>query len=453
MHALTDARAAQVPALPRPAELLAAERLPRAGHWILWLTVAFVAVAIVWAAWARLDIVTVGEGQVVPAKRVQVVQNLEGGIVSEILVSAGDTVVRDQPLVRIDDTRFKAQAGEGAARGRAVSARVARLQAETEGRAFALARVLLDGADDPELRRLLAEEQALFERRRGALESALEVQRQQVGQRRQELQEKQARERQLEQSLALVQQELSVTQPLLRQGAVSEVEVLRLQRQVSDLSGELAATRAALPRIQGAVRETEQAMREVVARFRAEAGRELQQARADQAALSASNAGLDDRVVRTVVRAPEAGVVKQLKVNTVGAVVQPGETLLEIVPADDALVVEVRVSPADVAFIAPGQPATVKISAYDASIYGGFPGRVEDISADTLLPEPASERPEPYYRVRVRTEGRQPTGWSAPLPILPGMTAAVDIRTGDRTVLQYLLKPVIKTRDTALRER
>ncbi|MFC6522290.1 HlyD family type I secretion periplasmic adaptor subunit [Undibacterium arcticum] len=194
-------------------------------------------------------------------------------------------------------------------------------------------------------------------------------------------------------------------------------------------------------------------MEELSAHFRADAMKELNLARAEQTALSAANTALDDRVTRTLVRAPLAGTVKQIKVNTVGGVVQPGMDLLEIVPLDDTLLIEARVRPADIAFLHPGQEAMVKLSAYDFSIYGGFPATLEHISADTLMPERPGERQESFYQIRVRTRQNKPNGRAEPLAILPGMVATVDIKTGKKTVLHYLLKPIIKTKEMALRER
>jgi membrane fusion protein, adhesin transport system len=208
-----------------------------------------------------------------------------------------------------------------------------------------------------------------------------------------------------------------------------------------------------LPRLDAAYREARQKMDELTARFRADAMKELTLARAEQAAISAANTALQDRVTRTLVRAPLAGIVKQVKVATVGGVVQPGMDLVEIVPLDDTLLVEARVRPADIAFLRPGQQAMVKLTAYDFSIYGGFPATLEHISADTLTPDKPGERSDSYYQIRVRTRQNKPSGHDEVLPILPGMVATVDVQTGKKTVLHYLLKPIIKTREMALRER
>ncbi|MEM5275759.1 HlyD family type I secretion periplasmic adaptor subunit [Cupriavidus taiwanensis] len=417
-------------------------------HWILWCAVVFVAMALAWAALAQVDEVTVGEGKVIPSSQVQVVQNLEGGIVAQIMVRPGQVVSKDQPLMRIDDTRFTASYQEGRTKDDALVARIARLSAEAAGTDF-----FASAHGDDESRRFMAEERSLYASRKQALEANLAVLRQQSEQRRQELAEKRSREQQLRQSHRLVAQELAMMRPMVAQGVVSDVDVLRLERQTNDLKGELDASRLAMPRLEAAYRESQQKLDEASAHFRAEAMRELNQAKAEQAALSATNTALQDRVDRTMVRAPLAGIVKQLKVNTVGGVVQPGMDLVEIVPLEDTLLVEARVRPADIAFLRPGQPAVVKLSAYDFSIYGGFAGTVEHISADTLTPERPGERPESYYLVRVRTRDNRPAGSAVQVPILPGMVATVDVLTGRKTVLHYLLKPIIKTRDMAFRER
>jgi membrane fusion protein, adhesin transport system len=419
-----------------------------AAHWLLWCTLVFFLVMLVWAAFASVDEIIVGEGKVIPSSQVQVVQNLEGGIVSEILVQVGQTVQKDQPLMRIDDTRFAASSREGQAKEHALLARIARLTAEADNVAFAAPLPLAQ--ENPNV---LAEERSLYVTRQRELQAQQAILQQQADQRRHELGEKRSREQQLKHSHALIARELTLIRPMVQQGVVSEVELLRLERQANDVKGELDATQLALPRLDAAYREARQKMDELTARFRADAMKELTLARAEQAAISAANTALQDRVTRTLVRAPLAGIVKQVKVATVGGVVQPGMDLVEIVPLDDTLLVEARVRPADIAFLRPGQQAMVKLTAYDFSIYGGFPATLEHISADTLTPDKPGERSDSYYQIRVRTRQNKPSGHDEVLPILPGMVATVDVQTGKKTVLHYLLKPIIKTREMALRER
>lgn len=418
------------------------------SHLIVWIVFAFLVIALAWASLAHIDEIATGEGEVLPSSRVQVAQNLEGGIVAEIPVKPGDRVEKGQIVMRLDATRFASSFNEGAAKDLALLARIARLEAESQGRLFETPMEL--ARDNPGL---VAQEQALHASRRRELEANLAILREQAQQREQQFAEQRARELQLEESYSLAARELALTRALAEGGAVSEVELLRLERIANDLEGELEGTRLTLPRLAAARREVEEKSRGYLAQHRADASRLLSEARAEQAALSAANVGLADRVSRTDVRAPMSGVVKQVMVSTIGGVIQPGMDVLEIVPEEDQLVIEARVRPADIAFLHVGQQATVKLSAFDFSIYGGFSGTVEHISADTVTREQADRRVLSYYTIHVRTHTDRLSNWEGPVSILPGMEATVDIRTGRRTVMEYLLKPIIKTQARALRER
>ena len=273
---------------------------------------------------------------------------------------------------------------------------------------------------------------------------------QQTDQRTQELKEKRYRLGQIETSLNLLNKELAMSRPLVKQGAMSEVELLRLERQANDLKGELESTKITIPRLESAVVEAKSKLDSYVAKFRADALAELNQVRAEQEGIAATGVALKDRVERAVVRSPLAGTVKSVKVTTIGGVVQPGSELLEIVPLEDNLLIEAKVMPRDIAYLRPGQEALVKITAYDFSIYGGFPAKLEYISADSITDE---KKGESYYLVRVRTTSSSPARRDEPLAIIPGMTATVHIQTGEKTFLHYLLKPIIKTKEMAFRER
>ncbi|MDB5760742.1 MAG: type secretion rane fusion protein HlyD family, partial [Burkholderia sp.] len=299
----------------------------RVTRWAFWMMLLFWIVAVTWAALAQVDEYAVAEGTVVPSSRVQLIQNLEGGIVAEVLVKTGDRVEKDQPLLRMDRVRFASASQEGQAKDRALLARIARLSAESAGQPFVPPQSL--AGSNP---MLVAQEAALYAGRQQALRANLAVLRQQADQREQELAEKQARQAQLQQSHALVSRELGMVQPMANQGYITKLDAVRLERQANDLRGELDAARLALPRLQAALREARERVDEMSTRFRADAMKELSLARAEQAALAAANTELEDRLRRTEVRAPVAGVVKQLKVNTVGGVIQPGMDLMEIVP-------------------------------------------------------------------------------------------------------------------------
>lgn len=417
---------------------------PRTAHWILMGTAGFFIVALIWASLAKLDEFARGVGKVIPTSHIQVVQNLEGGIISEILVQEGEVVQKGQVLVKMDPTRFVSSFGENQAKYDALMAAIARLTAEANNVEF---------TPPVELQKknpkLVEDERALYLSRLNELQSNLRVLRQQMDQRSQELTEKRSRLVQLQQSHALVAKEVSMTRPLVEQGVMSEVELLRLERQLNDLLGELNATRLAIPRLGAALEEARSKAEGFEVKFRSDAREELNKARAEISATGASSTALEDRVARTTVRSPMAGTVKRIKITTIGGVIQPGMDLMEIVPLEDKLLVEAQVRPADIAFLQTGQEATVKLTAYDFSIYGGLPATLEYISADSIT----NDKGETFYIVKVRTNANYLDHEGKHLPIIPGMQASVDIRTGKKSVLTYLLKPIIKTKSTALGER
>jgi membrane fusion protein, adhesin transport system len=414
------------------------------AHLLLFVIVAFFAAFFAWAGWAELDEVTRGDGKVIPSRHVQVVQNLEGGIVAEILVREGAIVERGQVLVRIDDVRAASSLRESRTRHLALLGALGRLRAEVDETALAFPPEVV--AEAPQVTQ---NERALYHAREEALASELGVLRSQAAQREQELTELATRLEQLERSHALALEELEITEPLAASRVVSKVQLLRLQREVSDLAGELETTRLAVPRVEAALSEANRRIEERELSFRAEAQREFNAVQAEAAALAEVIAAEADMVSRTEVRSPVRGTVKQLFVTTVGGVIQPGADLIEIVPLEDNLLVEARVRPADIAFLHPGQPAVVKVTAYDFAIYGGLDAVVEGISADTIT----DERGESFYRVRVRTHDIALQEAGEPLPIIPGMTTQVDILTGEKTVLDYLLGPILRAKERALRER
>ncbi len=396
----------------------------------------------VWAAFAQLDEVTRGEGRVIPSKQVQVLQSIDGGLVSEILVREGQVVEVDQLLIKIDETRFVSSVKENRAQYLGLLARAARLRAIAEGSPFVPPPEVV--AEMPEI---AAQEEQLFNARRNELEATLSIARQQLAQRQQELNEANARRAQAAQGYDLTSRELSQTRPLISSGAVSEVELLRLERDVSRYRGERDMASAQITRVQAGIAEARRKIEEVELSFRNEAGRELSEATTKLSGLAEGSVALSDRVKQSSIRSPVKGVVKRLLVNTVGGVVQPGKDMIEIVPLEDALLLEARVLPRDIAFLRPGQPAMVKFSAYDYSIYGGLEGTLEHISADTVT----DEKGNAFYLVRVRTN--KPGFGAANLPIIPGMVAEVDIMTGKKSVLTYLLKPVLRAKSVAMTER
>jgi len=398
----------------------------------------------VWANFAVLDEVTRGEGRIVPSSKTQVIQNLEGGILAEILVREGDIVEKGDILVRIDNTAAQANYRDLRGQYYTLKATVARLEAEQAGRDLQFPQEVLDNAPT-----VAAGQSALFDARKQQLDAQTAVLEAQAKQRKQEVAEMASKQEQLQRSLQLARDELSITEPLVRNGVSARIDLIRIQRQVADLEGQLNSTKLAIPRLRSAAQEAKDRIDEVVLTFRTQVSNELNKTRADLKSVEETLFAGEDRVTRTEVRSPVRGTVKQIKQNTVGGVIRPGEDIIEIVPLDDTLLVEAEIRPRDIAFLRPGQEATIKIAAYDFSIYGGLKARLENISADTIL----NEKNESFYRVYLRTDKNSLTHHGDELPIIPGMTATVEILTGKKTVLDYILKPILKARDRALRER
>ena len=372
------------------------------------------------------------------------VQNLEGGIISEVLVSEGDRVREGQKLIRIDDTRFASSFNEGKLSSLALRAAIARLNAEISGQPFSPPPDFPQDEAD-----ILEDQRRLYESRQQELRSAIDILSQQVTQHKQALAELRAEQQSLQRSARLAEQELDLTEPLVATGAVSQVELLRLQVAVNDVLGRLEGTELAIPKAQAVIAEAEEKIAEKHKQFVSAAQNDLNEAKTELSRLRFSNVALADRVRRTDVLSPVDGTVKQVRVNTVGAVIQPGMDLIEIVPANDSLLVEAEIRPSDVAFIHPGQQATVKLTAYDFAIYGGLDSVLELISADSIT----NERGEHFFRIQVRTNESHLGTRHNPLPIIPGMIATVDIITGKKTVMDYLLKPIKRAQANALRER
>ena len=399
-------------------------RTPRTARMLLAAALALLVAFVTWAHFAVLDEVKRGNGKVIPSRQIQVVQSLEGGIVQAILVQEGAIVRAAQPLMTIADTKFAAELGEIRERRAAIAARVARLQAEAGGRTSL---VFPD-----ELRevspRSVETEQSVFDTRARKVAQDVDVVAQQ--------------EARLTESLKLLTRELELTRRLYAQKVVPEIEMLRLERQASEMRGQLAEAQSRIVNIRAA--------------FQSQADEDLAKSRGDLAVLEENIKSAQDRVARTELRSPVHGIVNRLNVNTIGAVVQPGANLMDIVPLDDSLLVEGRIRPQDIAFIRPDQAAVVKFTAYDSSVYGSLKGKVERISADTIVDEKSPdrvERQENFYRVVVRTEKNHLGNSENQLPIIPGMVATVEVLTGSKTVLDYIVKPARMLRDEALRER
>lgn len=413
-------------------------------HLLLGAILVFLTFAVLWAAWSEIDVVTRGEGRVITSSQVQLIQNLEGGILAEIPVREGETVEKDQVLFRLDATRFESSYREGEQQKFALQARIARLAAEAAGTAPEMPAGLRE--KHPEI---VKQELALHAARAKDLASKIDILREQLVQRRNEIIELRAREKTQREGLAIITREIAISAPLVTQGVISEVELMRLQREQVRIRTEVEAASLAAPRIESSIEEVRRKIDETTSAFRAQAGAELALSRAELAKHAETLPALEDRVTRTTVRSPVKGIVKSILNKTIGGVVQPGNPLAEIVPLEEQLLVEARIKPADIAFIAVGQRAVVKVTAYDFSIYGGLEGKIVLVGADSIVPQQG----EPYYIVHVRTAASALKFSGKSLPVIPGMTTSVDVLTGKKSVLNYLLKPVNRAMERALSER
>ncbi len=409
---------------------------------------ALFAVLLLWATFAQLDEVTRGEGRVIPSSKRQVIQNLEGGIVEALYVHEGDKVTKGQVLLRIDPTGFASNLGEIDAKDLALSAAVARLAVEAsdaDADSMTFPKELKEKAPE-----VVAAEMTLFDIRRSGLVNHINVLKERLTQKRQELAELHESLNRLTTGRDIAKQEYKIKFAVAERGIISKVDVLKLEREISDIDGQIATIQQSIPKIESSVREAERLVEEERLTFRQNAQAELNTKLAELAVVKQSLTGAEDRVNRTEVRSPVDGIVNKLLVNTIGGVVRASEPMIEITPIEDSLFVEAHIKPSDIAFIGPGQAALVKLTAYDFTIYGGLEGNVVVISSDSTVDEQTKES---YYLVTIKTTLSTLHKGKESLPIIPGMVASVDIITGKKSVLSYLLKPIVKARQEALRER
>ena len=418
---------------------------PRIVRLTIWGVIGFFVFMLLWAHFAIIDEVTKGEGKAIPSSRIQKIQNLEGGIVAQIYVHEGQIVEAGAPLIRLDDTRFASNVGETEAERVSMELRVERLSAEVDDRPLKITDAARKAVPNQ-----VSNEESLYASRRQQLADEIGGLQQQLLQRQQELREFSSKQEQYRNSLNLLRQEIGMSEPLVAQGAISPVEVLRLKRSEVETRGMLDGTTLAIPRAQAAINEVQRKVDETRGKFRSEALAQLNEARTLLSKAQATSKGLEDRVSRTMVTSPVRGIVKQMLVNTVGGVIQPGSDMAEVVPLDDTILVEAKIRPQDIAFLHPGQEAMIKFTAYDYTIYGGLKGKLEQIGADTVMYE---EKKNTFYIIKLRTDRSHLGTDEKPLLIIPGMVASVDIITGKKSILSYLLKPIIKSRAEAMHER
>jgi membrane fusion protein, adhesin transport system len=420
------------------------QRSPRHLVAVLLIMAAFMGAALLWMGFAEVDVVVRGNGKVIPSSQLQIVQSLEGGVVSEILVSEGDVVERAQPLMKISDIAFTSSYAENRLHYLELRAKMTRLTAEAHDTPFEPDEQVAKEAPE-----LMASERSLFETNQQQLRETLQILDEQMSQSQNELLEAQAKQRQLRKSLSLMRDEIKIKKPLMERRLVSEVEFLQLRQREAEIEGDLEAVELSIPRIESTIEEGRRKVEQGRLDFRNKAKVELNEISAEASRIAETQGALKDRVQRTTLRAPVKGTVTRLHINTIGGVVPPGNPVVEIVPYEDALLIEVHIKPSDVANLRVGLPSRLKFSAYDFAIYGSIEGEVNFLSADTVTNEEGAS----FYTARIKP-ARDFFGLeSRPLPIRVGMTAEADIITNKKTILQYLFKPINRGLERALRER
>lgn len=403
---------------------------------------------LVWASYAEVDEIARGEGKVIPASKTQIIQASEAGVVQDIAVKVGQIVKKNDLIIRLDNTVSTSSLGEQQAKARTLQARIARLKHEQGGKLgepFPCPKEIQTVAPE-----VCENEQKLLVARRENAANKLSVLKARLEQRETEHDEALANQKRLSENISVTEKEAELVKSMVKRGLMAQTEQIRIDREQTELNGQLALAAETIKRTEAAIEEARLQVDELGLQLQQEALDELTQALAELSVVEETIRGASDRVARTDIRSPVDGIVNTLELNTLGAFVQPGAVVAGIVPTSETLLVEARVSPRDVAFIRPDQDALIKITAYDFSIFGGLKGQVANITADSLVDQNTGE---PYYQVRVTTDTSALTKDGKSYAIIPGMICTVEIMTGRKTILSYLLKPINKARDEALRER
>ncbi|MEA1918127.1 MAG: HlyD family type I secretion periplasmic adaptor subunit [Campylobacterota bacterium] len=419
-------------------------RAPSRVNKILMFWFGTVIVFILWASFASIDEVVRGDGKVIPYSENQLVSNLEGGIVDAILVNPGDRVTAGQVIMKISNSETRSSYESNEYKIYELRAKRARLYAEATGKPFRYIRT-----KDSEFKKIQDMEKSLYDSNKNEERAKSDVLLSQIEQRKEEMAETKQRIIHLKKSLSLSKEEVAMIEPMVKEGIKSRVEFLQLKRALNDVEQQLSSAQSELPKQRAAIREYQQKKIESSLMFSNEAKEKLNEASAELDRIQASKKSLHDQVDRSVVRSPVDGVVQDLLVNTIGGVVKPGQELIEIVPTDDVLVLEVKIKPSDIAFIHPGAIAMVKFTAYDYSIHGGLEGKVFEISPNTIKDEDGNV----FYEIKIKTNKNYLGSAEHPLHIIPGMVVSVDIVTGDKTIMEYILKPILKSKTYVFSER
>ncbi|QIR15771.1 HlyD family type I secretion periplasmic adaptor subunit [Shewanella aestuarii] len=436
---------------------------PSGHRLIIWSLAAMLFCFFVWAFFSELDQVTTGQGKVIPSSQVQIIESLDGGILQEVFVQEGVLVTKGQPLVRIDDTRFRSDFAQQEQEVFGLQTNIIRMRTELDS--IVISDMSSDWREQVKITKqnlvfpdtLIEKEPALVLRqqeeysgRLDNLSNQLEILARQIQQRQQETEELASKISTLTTSFQLVSRELELTRPLAQKGIVPEVELLKLERTVNDIKGELQSLRLLRPKVKASMDESILKRREAVFVYAADLRAQLNEMQTRYSRMNEAQVGAFDKVSKAVITSPVTGTIKSIHINTLGGVIQPGEEIIEIVPSEDKLLIETKIAPKDIAFLHPGLPAIVKVTAYDFTRYGGLKGTVEHISADTSQDEEGNS----FYTIRVRTEeSNLQKADGTQMPIIPGMLTSVDVITGKRSILEYILNPILRAKDTALRER
>ncbi|MEO1938569.1 MAG: HlyD family type I secretion periplasmic adaptor subunit [Sulfurimonas sp.] len=411
---------------------------------VLYFWIIAIFVFLIWANFAYIDEIARGDGEVIPSGENQMIQNLEGGIVEEILVKEGDAVEKNQILLKIDNQKSISSYSSNEIKAEALQAKILRLEAESNGEDFQVPEDI-----KKRLGQFIENERSLYETNKKELDSKLSALREKLVQRKQELQEAYSQRDHLESSYSMISKEVRMTRPMVAKGVRSKIDFLQLQRQANEISSKYDAAKKSIPRLKSAIKEVQNNIKETKLNFQSQAKEKMNEALAELHSLKATSTALEDQVTRTIVKSPMKGVVQKLYVHTIGGVIKPGQDIMEIVPSDETLLIKVKIKPKDIAFIYKGQRAIVKFTAYDFAIYGGLEGKVVQISPDSIKDDEGNV----FYEVRIKTDKNYIGRHGKQLKIIPGMTTSVDIITGQKSVLDYILKPILKTKQYTFTER
>ncbi len=425
----------------------------RLSNFVFIFITLFFTGAIIWASFAEIDELARGNGKVIPPDKIQRIQSLDGGIISEILVKEGEVVKSGTPLMKIDTTRFQATLEESKQEYLSLLAVKARLSIEAKiDVRKKLPKIIFPKEVLEDESRYDKLEESLLVNRFKELQSSINVLKTQLGQKRQELREIRNTIKNLKKSFALIKEQKITIQKLVKRGVKSKYDLLNIEKEYTEVGGDLESALLSVRRSELAISEANNRISEKLNSFRAEASDTLQKTASMINKFEARLIGDEDKVAKTTIVSPVDGIIKQLNFNTIGGVVQSGMDLVEIVPVSDILLVEAKIDPKDIAFINPSQKAIVKITAYDFSIYGGLEGKIVEISADSIVDKESKEG-KSYYRIIIKTEKNYLERNGNKLPIIPGMVATVDIITGKKTILDFILKPILKVKQNSLHER